>query len=145
MPVVVETVLMSVRHGKLYFRTATGLLADGANPDQLAGALAGARPGQLLHSTSWRFVADSVVLTYVAMPDPTPVGAVPLGPVTPLPYAEDPLAPAGVRVSERDVVVHACRHLAYLRRTDPLVSTSGDPDLWHALDAFEPGLAGLVR
>lgn len=35
----------------------------------------GTDPAALLHSTSWRFRLDKVVLTYAAVPDPDPAGA----------------------------------------------------------------------
>ncbi len=40
--------------------------------------------------------------------------------------------------------VHAVRHLAYLRRTDPLVAATATaaPELWSRIDELDPALAG---
>ncbi|NUT34854.1 MAG: hypothetical protein HOV79_17495, partial [Hamadaea sp.] len=118
MTATVETILLSAAHGLLHFRVRRAQLPDGGHPDDLARELAGfAADGdgaRLLHSTSWRFTDGAVVLTYAALPDPEPFAAVPLDLWRPLPYADDPLAPALARVDDVDVAAHACRHLAYL-------------------------------
>jgi hypothetical protein len=147
----VETVLLSVRCGRLYHRTRAHRLRDGEHPDVVARRLAGfAHPGEssppggrLLHSTSWRYEDSGVVLTYVALPDPEPGrGAQPLPHRAP--YATDPLAPALSGLTAGDVAVHAVRHLAYLRRTDPLVAATAAaaPELWSLIDELDPALAG---
>ena len=119
---VVETVLFSVQAGRLAFRVRRKRLT--ARPSRCARPPAGrARAGPaLLHSTSWRFEGGAVVLTYAAVPDPTPIGATPLERERGAPYPMDPLAPGAVRLTAHDVAVHAVRHLSYLRRTDPLVA-----------------------
>jgi hypothetical protein len=146
---VVETVLLSVNPaGRLAFRVLARRLPRGTHPDALARRLAGLGPddGGLLHSTSWRFDAGNVVLTYAALPDPTPEGATPLDLARPTPYPVDPLAPGRVHLTAHDIAVHACRHLSYLRRTDPLVASAahGRAELWEAIDPYEPGLAGAL-
>lgn len=142
---VVETVLLSAPDGRLRFRTRRADLPHGAHPDALARALTGLADG-LLHSTSWRFDGGRVILTYAALPDPDPSGALPLDPSRPLPYAADPLAPASTDVDVADVAAHACRHLAYLRRTDPLVAlvALGDPLLWDLVTDSAPAMGGLL-
>jgi hypothetical protein len=91
------------------------------------------------------------VLTYVALPDPRPAGAVPLFPVDPSagtdPSAStDPLRPCLSTVDRASVAAHACRHLAFLGRTDPLVRAVADrlPELWPLVDRFEPDVAGVL-
>src|SRR5919201_881087 len=116
MTVTVEAVLLSTRHGQLHHRVRARELPDGGHPDDLARDLAGFAtgvpdPARLLHSTSWRYAGDRVVLTYAALPDPDPALADPLDPDRPAPYAEDPLAPALTGLSPHDAAVHACRHL----------------------------------
>jgi len=148
--VTVETVLLGVVGGELRYRVRAEPLPDGGHPDTLARELAGfsagdADPARLLHSTSWRFAGGAVVLTYAALPDPRPAGAIPLE-LRPVPYAVDPLAPTGARFSARDVAVHACRHLAYLRQTDPVVALTAAavPELWGLLGSLDPTVAGLL-
>jgi hypothetical protein len=106
-----------------------------------AGEMAG-----LLHSTSWRFEGGAVVLTYAAVPDPSPGGATPLDPERGVPYPMDPLAPGAVLLTAHDVAVHAGRHLSYLRRTDPLVARAARErvELWDAIGRYEPALAGAL-
>jgi len=147
---VVETVLFSVQAGRLAFRVRRKRLSGGDHPDALARRLAGLdrasdRAG-LLHSTSWRFEGGVVVLTYAAVPDPTPIGASPLDPERGAPYPMDPLAPGAVRLTPHDVAGHAGRHLSYLRRTDPLVARAADGqvELWDAIGRYEPALAGAL-
>jgi hypothetical protein len=149
--VVIETVLLSVRLGELHYRVRSRDLPDGAHPDALARELAGFAPwspdpARLLHSTSWRFEGGSVVLTYAALPDPQPAQASPIDPARPAPYAADPLAPALDGVGVHDAAVHACRHLAYLRQTDPVVALAAGaaPELWESIGVLHPAVAGLL-
>src|SRR6185436_10009444 len=81
---IVEVVLLSAdpAAGTLRYRTRTAPLARGRHPDGIARDLAGldasdaaadaATGAALLHSTSWRFRRDRVVVTYAALPDPDP-------------------------------------------------------------------------
>jgi hypothetical protein len=147
---VVEVVLLSATvAGALRYRMRTRTLAGRRHPDDVARDLAGLAgdPTGLLHSTSWRFHRNRVVLTYAALPDPDPdqAGAAPVraeGATT----SGDPLAPTPARITADDVAVHACRHLAYLRHTDPVVAgrAAAAPDLWSCLERFTPTVAGLL-
>jgi len=141
----VETVLLSARGGRLCFRTVSRPLGDGEHPDACARSLAG--PGvALLHSTSWRHTADGIVLTYVALPDRDLT--VTVEPVLDLPATRgpDPLTPSPAVVRPVDVAAHACRHLAFLRHTDPQVAGAaiGARELWDLIDVFTPAVAGLL-
>jgi hypothetical protein len=51
-----------------------------------------------------------------------------------------------VRIDAEQVVTHACRHLAYLRRTDPLVAArcAEQWTLWTLIDQHRPAAAGLL-
>jgi hypothetical protein len=141
----VETVLLSTRGGRLCFRTVSRPLGIGEHPDACARSLAGHGVG-LLHSTSWRHTADGLLLTYVALPDPDP--SAPAEPVLDLPVTRgpDPLTPSPAVVRPVDVAAHACRHLAFLRHTDPQVAgvAAGAGELWDLIDVFTPAVAGLL-
>jgi hypothetical protein len=147
--VVVEAVLLSADKYGVRFRMRSGRLRSGAHPDEVARRLAGRQPGGpagLLHSTSWRVEHGSIVLTYAALPDPVPDWAIPVVSDGRAPVSEDPLAPCPAGVRPVDVAAHACRHLAYLRRTDHLVASCAEaaPELWDHLDRFTPAVAGLI-
>lgn len=139
---VVEVVLLSACSSALRYRTLSAAL-DG-HPDEVARRLAGLESG-LLHSTSWRFQRDRVVLTYAALPDPAPAGGAEV-PHDRGAHSHDPLAPAPPSIHAGDVAAHACRHLAYLRHTDPLVAGQARalPGLWRLIGAFTPAVAGLL-
>jgi hypothetical protein len=85
-----------------------------------------------------------VVLTYAALPDPHPATARRLDPQTVLARGADQLSPSPQQVSLDNVTVHACRHLAWLRRTDPLVAAQAEtlPELWALIDTYRPPLPG---
>jgi hypothetical protein len=143
-PTLVETVLLSVRSGRLCFRTVSGLLGTGEDPDACARSLAG-RGVRLLHSTSWRYTGSGLVLTYVALPDPDPAPPARPVPDRPPPPGADPLTPTPPAVGPADVAAHACRHLAFLRHTDAHVSSAEGPgELWDLIDAFTPAVAGRL-
>jgi len=134
----VETVLLTSRAGRLYFRIRAGALGD--RPARSGPA------ARLLHSTSWRFTAEGLVLTYAAVPDPRPdLPAAPV-PTRPLPRSDDSLAPSPTGIGPAEAAAHACRHLAYLRHTDPVVAgcAASAPALWRLIDAFTPTVAGLL-
>lgn len=150
-PVQVETILLGAANGRLTYRLRSATLREREHPDACALALSGlpgdepgVPGGPLLHSTSWRFDPGGVVLTYAALPDPDPTGALPLLSPPELAASVDALAPSPPAVAAEHVVVHACRHLAWLRRTDPLVRTLAVdlPELWDLIDRWPPAPAG---
>lgn len=145
---VVETVLLSAGHGQVWYQVRQADLGAAA-PDEVARRLSGLAAGDaagLLHSTSWRFEAGRVVLTYAALPDPVPGPCLRPVPLLPRSASVGPLAPSPELVSTDDVAAHACRHLAYLRHTDPLVRRRAQaaPQLWALIDEFVPAVAGLL-
>jgi hypothetical protein len=149
--VAVETLLLGAHEGRLTYRTAQRDLLENEHPDAVARRLAeftagASDDGRILHSTSWRFAAGRIVLTYAALPDRQPATATILGPPAPLATGTDPLSPSPPTIAAADVVAHACRHLAFLRRTDPVVAAASrlHPQLWTVLDAYRPGVAGLL-
>ncbi|MEV4374577.1 hypothetical protein AB0J71_46505 [Nonomuraea sp. NPDC049637] len=106
---------------------------------------------RLLHSTSWRPGNNAIVLTYLAILDPTnPIQTAwpqaqaitaerveAAGKPTPTPATQAP-APRQI-----DVLLHALRHLHFLTMTDTPASTALD-DQWRAhLNGFATALSGL--
>lgn len=128
-------VLRLLTDGDLGHRWVRGPAASDACPDERAVALVGCQDG-LCHSTSWRRDGDgALVLTYAALPDPSPAEpAEPLG--TPLVVAGgQPLRPAPGALAPSHVAAHAVRHLADLADRDPVVRAAGGagPALWGAV------------
>lgn len=158
----VEVVLLSADAGTLRYRTVSAPLPTGPHPggphpagphpggphpDDLALHLSGltlCTPGATLHSTSWRFVDDAVVLTYAALPDPAPVTGAPAVDVDRMVIGGAALAPSPAAVDADAVAAHAARHLALLVNTDPVVAEVAalQPDLWDLLAKIPQGLAG---
>jgi hypothetical protein len=146
---IVEVVLLSAAGGALRYRTESAPLPSGVHPDDLALHLSGltlCTPGATLHSTSWRFAAKSVVLTYAALPDPTPAGTHPLSPDR-MVMGRAALAPSPPEVDTDAVAAHAARHLALLATTDAVIAAAAtaQPRLWDLLAKLPTGLAGALR
>jgi hypothetical protein len=149
--VAVETLLLGTHDGRLTYRAARHDLVGTEHPDTAARRLAGFEndsptDGRILHSTSWRFAGGQIVLTYAALPDPHPRGAVVVHPPAAPAHGAGPLAPSPPQVEQADIVAHACRHLAFLQHTDPVVATTSrcQSELWRLLDAYRPGVAGRL-
>jgi hypothetical protein len=145
----VEVLLLSVLDGQLYVRVRTahaGRRAPDVTARRLVGLPAAVAP-TVLHSTSWRFDGARVVLTFVAVPDPA--GSVGARRLVTRELARGPRAsePAPARLSLDEVAAHACRHLAFLRATDPAVAEAAreNPAIWDLIDeTFAPALAGAL-
>jgi hypothetical protein len=76
----------------------------------------------LLHSTSWRRDRDAVILSFVAVIDPSLVGV-----MESRPLARSELARGGATSAPREiaadaVIEHGLRHLAWLAQDDPVVA-----------------------
>lgn len=154
-PQAVTVEVLHVRHdardGWLYRRTLAPLPAH-THPDATARALAGpgpaARPGVVLHSTSWRHDAEGLVLTYILLPDPEPHQ--PAKRLTTMKTARGthPTAPAPAEMTLENVAAHALRHIALLLRTDPVVrealTSSASAALVSALTTLDPLPAGAL-
>jgi hypothetical protein len=123
----------------LGYQVRRDALGAGEAPDDAARRLAPATGLEVLHSTSWRFEAGRVVLTYAAV-----AAGGPAAPGDVLPLEEpavlssgDPLAPAPPALHLHHVVAHAVRHLAQLTTSDPAVAAaafrSAAPALWAAI------------
>lgn len=118
----VEVIALRTTAGGLAYRRRVAPLEPDADPDRAAAVLAGGEPA-VLHSTSWRSdPARGLLLTYAALPDPRPQdAAVPL-PDTVIATGGGPGRPTPAIVAVDQVAVHAVRHLALLRHTDPVVA-----------------------
>jgi hypothetical protein len=118
------------------------LLAYGQAPDLALS---------VIHSTSWRQDGPGIVLTYVAIgqagefvqdqfPAALPITTELLEAVG-RPYPHDAAqAPTPRHI---DVLMHAIRHLRFLRDTDEPTRAAMSPEWRRHLEAFEPALSGL--
>ena len=134
--VTVEVVLLSAVDDGLGYGIVPAPLPRGGDPDAVALAASGldraGRPGAVSHATSWRTGRDGrLVLTYAALPDPSPQRAVPLDAPS-IVSSPDPLRPTPPGLHAHHVAAHGARHLAFLAGTDPFVAqcAAQDPDLW---------------
>ncbi len=105
----------------------------------------------VIHSTSWRQDGPGIVLTYVAIgqagefvqdrwPRALPITAELLEEVgRAFPHAADE-APIPRHI---DVLMHAVRHLRFLRDTDTPTRDAMSADWRRHLEAFEPALSGM--
>jgi hypothetical protein len=143
----VEVVLLSAIGGHLRFRAVRQPLVDGVHPDDLARRISGltaCTPGAVLHSTSWRYADGRVVLTYAALPDPTPDPAGAAVTLDAMVTGAGPLTPSPSAVGLGAVAAHACRHLTLLAGTDDCVALAARelPDIWELVGKLAPASAG---
>jgi hypothetical protein len=149
----IEVILLSVSDDtQLTWRTAYGDLPAGCRPDARARELAGLGAhmpiATVVHSTSWRPTPGGLILTYAVAPDPDPtkgtVSAVPAH--AHILCATEAAAPTPAAVSVEHVLAHALRHLSLVARTTPAVMAAADayPQLWHAVVAHTPDVAGQL-
>ncbi len=95
----------------------------------VSGALDGVR---LIHSTSWRFERDAVVLSFVVVIEAAAVGTMDAAPVQRADLARGSPHSAPETIGHHQVVEHGLRHLAWLAKEDDVVRSTLD-DGWHAL------------
>jgi hypothetical protein len=106
--------------------------------DTVRRIVEGAIDGVLLvHSTSWRYERDAVVLSFVVVIDPDAVGAMDAAPVVRSALARSSTHAAPETIGHLQVLEHGLRHLAWLAKEDAMVRATLD-DGWRAL------LAGYV-
>ncbi len=117
----------------------------------IAGHLGDQAP-ELLHSTSWRTDGQAVILTYAATFEPvgefvrdTWPDSAPISPAMaelvgrPITHgAAEPPTPRYV-----DVLLHAIRHLRFLKDTDESARQAMTPTWRKHLASWEPALSGL--
>src|SRR3954452_18225456 len=135
----VEVFVLSARDDTLMFRHLTRDVPPGQSPDDAALELAATdpkEPGCVCHSTSWRLHApDVLVVTYAALPDSDPHGAVPVV-LEPIVAAGDSACPQPEELTVQSIATHAVRHLALLGREDPTIRDCMQhaPDLWRCIN-----------
>jgi len=134
----VEVFVLSACDGTLFFRHVTRDVPPGRSPDDVALELAAPHPeepGCVCHSTSWRVqTPDVLVLTYAALPDSDPRGAVPVV-LEPIVAADDSTCPQPDALPVQSIATHAVRHLARLGREDPTIRecVRHAPELWRSI------------
>ena len=120
MKIVVEVVNARVVCDDLRYRmTKTGHAKVGDPMTTARAAVAAAFPElwlheAVVHSTSWRYDEESLVLTFLAYSDKMPPDALPLS--LPLASVADKANDGG---GPSAVAAHAIRHLAFLVATEP--------------------------
>jgi hypothetical protein len=143
-PIVVEVLLLSAAEKALRYRQVRRTLPAHEEPDTVAWRACRPRRDNpvLLHSTSWRYDRGRVVLTYVALPDPRPASRNHPIP-TDIAEAWNSIRPSP-RPSSDQVAAHACRHLAFLARTDDAVASAlgRHPQLRRLILQHVPDVAG---
>jgi hypothetical protein len=77
---------------------------------------------RLVHSTSWRHDADSVILSFVVVIDADLVGGMESGPIGRADLARSAATAAPAVIGHEQVIEHGLRHLAWLAVDDPVVS-----------------------
>lgn len=110
----------------------------GENPlDTAVRIIRGSLPDSLLvHSTSWRFERDAVVLTFLAViPE---VGGMVFEPVERSALARNAEHSAPEDISFGQVLEHALRHLAWLAKDDEVVQTTLDAGWLESLGGYTP-------
>lgn len=125
----------------LAYRLVTATVVTPNTPDLTASGLVDG--ATLVHSTSWRHEQGSVVLTYVALPDPQPhLSATTLHEPSVV-CSGHPLVPQPPVLHRHHVAAHAIRHLAYLLDHDEAIARhrqqSGD-GLWALIVEVAAGI-----
>ena len=109
----------------------------GEDPVQVVATLAAEALGtpRLVHSTSWRRARDSVILTFAVVVDH--VHGMASVPIERAALARSSATSAPPEIAYAQVLEHGLRHLAWLARDDPVVSSELSAE-WHTV------LAGYV-
>jgi hypothetical protein len=146
-PATVELIMLGAHDGSLTYRVLALPLPRGVEPDALARQALGPDLDHhaVLHSTSWRFDLDRLVVTYAVAPDPDPRAGGNLVADT-VSRGPDACHPSG-EPDQAEVAAHACRHLAFLMSTDPAVAKASRrrPELWRLISRFTPQVAGELQ
>jgi hypothetical protein len=92
----------------------------------------------VVHSTSWRRDRGAVILSFVAVIDPTLVGSMDSEPIARADLARSEATAAPREIGYHQVVEHGLRHLAWLVRDDPVVAAELSPQWASALADYLP-------
>jgi hypothetical protein len=93
-----------------------------------------------VHSTSWRFIDNELIITWLALPKEHCV----LDRIyveSPIVRSESATRPGGVHVSKQNVVAHGLRHLALLVTEDTVVRAALPADFAAYLGTLVPAAA----
>jgi hypothetical protein len=93
---------------------------------------------RLVHSTSWRWATDAVVLTFVVVVGAETVGSMASGPVDRSDLARSTAMAAPSAIGWTQVLEHGLRHLAWLDREDDHVRDALDAGWRTALTTYVP-------
>lgn len=92
----------------------------------------------LVHSTSWRWEAGALTLTFVVVIGAGSVGDMDAAPVERIDLARGAATAAPTTIGHAQVLEHGLRHLAWLAREDDVVMGALTPE-WHdALVGYVP-------
>jgi hypothetical protein len=115
---------------------AGGRLPAAVIQDALAAA---GVPAQIVHSTSWRFEAGRLVLTYLAvMPAPHAASGFHAEGVRRAELARGTATGAPAAIDVAQVVEHGLRHLCWLSRDDPVIREELSPEWLAAVAEYQP-------
>ncbi len=92
---------------------------------------------QLVHSTSWRWDRQAVVLSFLVVIDPAGRGEMAAVPIGRSELARSTAEEAPEHIGNEQVLEHAMRHLAWLDQEDQVVAST-------LSDAWKTELAGFV-
>jgi len=94
---------------------------------------------QIVHSTSWRFAGDRLVLTYLAiMPAAQPVAGFAAAPVQRAELARGSAKGAPKSINLDQVVEHGLRHLSWLSRDDPVIKEELNAAWLEVVSGYQP-------
>jgi hypothetical protein len=93
---------------------------------------------RLVHSTSWRHDADSVILSFVVVIDADLVGGMESAPIGRADLARSAATAAPADIGHEQVIEHGLRHLAWLAVDDPVVATELSGPWRTALAGYVP-------
>jgi hypothetical protein len=93
---------------------------------------------RLVHSTSWRHDADSVILSFVVVIDADLVGGMESAPIGRADLARSAATAAPADIAHEQVVEHGLRHLAWLAVDDPVVAAELSGPWRTALAGYVP-------
>jgi hypothetical protein len=138
--------------GALTYRLHYKDMEAGVTPDEDARVALGWADGlpdhALLHSTSWRYRDDSIILTWFVLPDhPHRQGYTLLEPQVEIEDNLDAAHPAPPEILITNVIYHALRHMAFLEFTDEVTreALTYYPEIAKIIRETNPGIAGQFR
>ena len=88
-------------------------------------------PPMLVHSTSWRWEHNAVVLSFLVVVEPSLADGLERRPIVRSDLARSTTTEAPVDIGPWQVLEHALRHLAWLAKEDDAVRAAL-PDPWHS-------------